>query len=575
MFTSSTKNGSENSNKEMGNPKQDGIHPFVIFCSVVASTGTFNAGVNTSALNIPAYFIRNCPGVEPSDITYFSGTGLPQCIPMSDIVWGFATGMLAFGGLLGAILASPMAEKMGRRDAMCFINITFLIGAILISAATTSTMFIIGRVFVGIGSGSMSVLVSMYIAEIAPPKQRGMLVGLLQLFATCGILAIELCGLGLQSAVGWRISSAITIIPALLQIILLPFCVRSPRWLINHNRTDEAYKALSQLRMGDIDAEFNDMTHCSSNNTVIQHSPPSLISSTDNEDTLITDQCVKHQKRSYNTIHNDMVKTLSEASSSSPIKKEGIKALSLTQLIRIPIFAKLTLKMMVLHAGFQLCGILAIMYYSTSIFETTFDGSVAAYVTVGVASVFVVSTMIGLTMVDRLGRKVLILFSSIAMGISSILMTVALVFDIPVFQVICIMLFVATFAVGLGICPFLFSSESFPTYAVGAACSASLMTNWLCNFMIGLLFPTMMRGLGDYVFIPFAGYCYRIKISLHVIHACKKAIVAPTGATNANSVAIITYIQVIVALEVAKHAQMIAIMDSIQATLALRIAIFT
>ncbi|KAI7848729.1 major facilitator superfamily domain-containing protein [Circinella umbellata] len=506
---------------------QTRIHPLVIFCSIVASMGTFNAGINTSALNIPGYFVRNCPNVDSSEITYFPGTGLPECIPMNDFVWGIATGMLALGGLVGAIIAGRLAKYTGRRDTMFIINSTFFIGAILMGSATTSAMLIIGRIFAGIGSGSMSVLVSMYIAEIAPPKQRGMLVGLLQLFATCGFLVIELCGLGLQSAIGWRISSVITVIPALLQIILLPFCVRSPRWLINQNRVDEAYKALSKLRQGDIDAEFNDMTHFSSTssrdmgknveyNTSFTLSPPSLSSSTNNENVIIPYQQeqLNYRQQSDNSIYSTKKSLAITLSSPLPVK-EGTKqreSLSLIQLVNIPVLAKLTFKMIILHAGFQLCGILAIMYYSTSIFQTTFDGNYAAYVTVGVSGVFVIFTMIGLILVDRLGRKALILFSSVTMCISCILMTVALTFDKPIFQVVCIMLFVATFAVGLGICPFLFASESFPTYAIDAGCSAALMSNWFFNFAMGLLFPTLMKALDVYVFVPFAVITFLLAI---------------------------------------------------------------
>ncbi|KAG2224410.1 hypothetical protein INT45_002949 [Circinella minor] len=508
----------KNNNNNKTDSTQAGVHPFVILCSIVASMGTFNAGINTSALNIPGYFVRNCPNADPGEVTYFPETVLPECIPMNDFVWGIATGMFALGGLVGGIIAGHLAEYTGRRDTMFIINSTFFIGAILMGPATTSVMFIIGRIFVGIGSGSMSVLVSMYIAEIAPPKQRGMLVGLLQLFATCGFLVIELCGLGLQSAIGWHISSVITVIPALLQIILLPFCVRSPRWLVNQNRVDEAYKALSKLRQGDIDVEFNDMTHFSSSssrntgknvdyNTSFTLSPPSLSSSINNGSTIITyQQQSNYQQQSYNSIYKNkqsLTLTLSPPLPAEEETKEG-ESLSLIQLMRIPVLAKFTLKMISLHTGFQLCGILAIMYYSTSIFQTTFDRNYAAYVTVGVSGVFVIFTMIGLILVDRLGRKALILFSSVTMCISCILMTVALIFDKSIFQVVCIMLFVATFAVGLGICPFLFASESFPTYAIGAGCSAALMSNWFFNFAIGLLFPTLMKALDVYVFVPFA-----------------------------------------------------------------------
>ena len=77
----------KNNNDIKQDSTQAGVHPFVIFCSIVASAGTFNAGINTSALNIPGYYVRNCPNAEPGEITYFPGTGLPECIPMNDVVW--------------------------------------------------------------------------------------------------------------------------------------------------------------------------------------------------------------------------------------------------------------------------------------------------------------------------------------------------------------------------------------------------------------------------------------------------------------------------------------------------------
>ncbi|KAI9262398.1 general substrate transporter [Phascolomyces articulosus] len=463
--------------------REAGVCPFVLFCAIVASLGALNGGINMSALNIPEYFVRNCPDVASGIMTYFPGSTLPRCIPMDDLIWGIATGMFALGGIPGALIAGRLAESLGRRDAMLVTNITFLIGAVLISVSTTTAMFIIGRIFVGMGSGAMTVLVSMYTAEISPPKQRGVIVGLLQLFFQLGFVVIQLCGLGLQSSIGWRVISVITVAPALLQVILLPFCARSPRWLLNQNRNNEAHGALLKLRRGNIELEFNDMAH------------------------LFTTDRQQQKTSSQSPIHNEKISTaLTPSPSSQPEKEqdEEIESLSLLQILRIPILAIVTMKMMVIHAGFQLCGIAAIMYYSTSLFQAAFDGSKAAYVTVGASGVFFVFTIIGLTMVDRLGRKVLIFISAIGMSISSIIMTVALVLEIPILQVIAILLFVSAFAVGLGICAFLLSSESFPTYAVSAGCSIALMTNWFFNFVVGLLFPTLLRVLDNYVFVPFA-----------------------------------------------------------------------
>lgn len=128
---------------------------YVIFCCFVSCLGALNNGVNTSSLNIPGDYVKSCPGVPQGEVTYYPGSSLPECIPMSDWIWGVATGMFAVGGLLGALMAGPMAERFGRRDSMLIMNVSFFIGAVLISVATSSAQFAIGRIFVGIGSGFM------------------------------------------------------------------------------------------------------------------------------------------------------------------------------------------------------------------------------------------------------------------------------------------------------------------------------------------------------------------------------------------------------------------------------------
>jgi hypothetical protein len=91
------------------------------------------------------------------------------------------------------------------------------------------------------------------------------------------------------------------------------------------------------------------------------------------------------------------------------------------------------------------------------------------------------------------------------MCLFGVLETIGLRFDIGALQVVCVLLFVASFAIGLGIIPFLYTAEVYPTYAVSGASSAALTVNWLCNFIIGLIFPTLQNACGPYVFLIFAG----------------------------------------------------------------------
>lgn len=368
---------------------------------------------------------------------------------------------------------------------MIIMNVNFFIGAVLLSVATTSAQFAIGRIFVGIGSGFMTCVISVYVSEISPPKFRGALTSILQLFTTLGILIIECISLGLDSAIGWRIVVVITVVPAIAQMLLLPFCSRSPRWLINENRIAEARVEFLRLRNGDIDVEFNDMilgiTKCNSEKKLVDK---------EKEDPAGVD----------NSPANKEVNGDAEANFESEAQ------LNIIQVLSIPVLASVSLKIFVVHALSQLTGINAIMYYSTSIFEISFHEN-AKYVTIGVSALNVAVTCLGLSLIDRLGRKTLLLISTGGMCVWCVIMTIGMHFLVGALQVVCIMLYVAFFAVGLGMIPFVLNGESFPTYAIGAASSTCLAINWLCNFIIGLIFPTLLAACGPYVFLIFAGLC--------------------------------------------------------------------
>ncbi|KAI9289495.1 general substrate transporter [Umbelopsis sp. AD052] len=466
--------------------REAGVRPYVYFCVVIAALGAMNNGFNTSSLNIPGDSVRQCPG-GPGVIEYYPGSPLPMCIPMSDWIWGAVTGMFAIGGLIGALLADPMSSKWGRRDSMLMINTSFFIGAILLSTATSAGQFAVGRIFVGIGSGFMTVVISMYIAEISPPSHRGALGSFLQLFMTIGILIIEAIGLGLSSAIGWRVVVVFTVIPAIIQMVCLPFCTRSPRWLISQNRIEEARAALLRLRNGDIEEEFADM----------------VASAKKKKGTAIASDEKPIEGNDSAIVAHDNNGVTSDAEANAPAFESEV-SLSFWDLMTIPVFLKLTICMVVVHAGSQLSGINAVMYYSTTIFQIAF-GNQAPYVTVGVGALNVVLTVVSLLLIDRVGRKILLLVSEFGMCIFCVIMCVAVVVGIPALQVVCIMLFVCCYAVGLGVIPFILVAEVFPTYAVGAASSAALVANWFFNFVIGLIYPALQAAMGGYVFLIFAG----------------------------------------------------------------------
>ncbi|CAO3618844.1 unnamed protein product [Cunninghamella blakesleeana] len=387
---------------------------------------------------------------------------------------------------------------------MLIINIAYFIGAILASLSTTSTQFAFGRLCIGIASGVMTVIVGVYIAEVSPIQYRGTLVSFLQLFYTFGIFIVELIGLGTSSAVGWRIVVMLTIVPSIIQLIGLPFCVRSPRWLISKGRIIEAKESLLHLRHGDIEDEFAEMLSTSKNNNNNNNSQD-----VHHDIEKINDQQQEHEQiKDNDSAAGFSVTNLSTVQVGDQLdQSKSDITLNFYQMMKVPVLAILAVKVVIIHAFSQLTGINAIMYYSTSIFENSFHDN-AKYATIGVGAINMVVTILGSYLVDRLGRKVLLIISSAGMTIFLILEMIGLLFNIGALQVIGVLLFIAFYAIGLGIIPYIYTTEIFPTYAVGTASSAALTINWLCGFIIGFIFPSLNNAIGPYVFLIFAGFAF-------------------------------------------------------------------
>ncbi|KAL1925394.1 uncharacterized protein VTP21DRAFT_277 [Calcarisporiella thermophila] len=462
-----------------------GLRPYILFCALIASLGSFNAGFNTGVPNIPERIIRSCSN---DVLQQYADSPLPACLPMGDWIWGVSVGMFALGGLPGGLIANPLATRLGRRDSMMLNNIFFLIGGLLIATSTHVAQFAIGRFFTGIGSGFSTVVVSMYIAEMSPVHCRGALGTMLQLLLVVGILVSQSLGLGLSSVRGWRWLFAITVVPALLQLSLLPFCIRSPRWLISRNRIEEARIALQRVRGDtDIDDEFNEMVQAQQ-----QEKRAALKARA---------QLFEHSEGD-SAIEGSPNQSVNGAETGDT-KYNAAKPLTPRQIFSKPAFAKLALIVLVIHAGSQLSGINGVMYYSTSIFEKTFGPEAAPKVTLGVGCLNLVVTLMSTYLMDRAGRKILLLLSESGMCIFSVLMVIASVYHIDGLVIASVMLFVASFAIGLGTVPWLIVAELFPTYAVGAASSIAIGINWFANFIIGLIFPALSSGLKDYTFLVF------------------------------------------------------------------------
>ncbi|KAJ1978397.1 Bifunctional purine biosynthesis protein PurH [Dimargaris xerosporica] len=530
-------------------------HLFV--SALVACLGSFNNGYNTSVFNIPEGVIRFCEGVTPADNHHGA---FPDCIPMDNFQWGITVALFAIGGLFGGLLGGPAITRLGRRWAMFWNNLFLIAGVILVATTTSIGQIVTGRFVVGIGCGGACVITPTYLSEISTVETRGALGTMNQLFIVIGILLTEAIGLGLSDPPYWRLLSGISAFVAVAQMAGCFYIDESPKFLMLQGRKTEAERVLQRLRGStNVQDELNQMvkaqwgdesapaaaalTPCletdsdtsssqemsknrslKGQTTLARASPFRTEKETDNVGELHLDTRANTEVRSEAAVSITggngggvrSEKTMGEGGQGGGggraralFQHQPDQAINIIQLLRNRKGSYNLARSIIIASIFtsvqQLSGINGVMFYSTSIFNRLFaDQETPKLITVGTGVLNLVMTLATIPVVDRLGRKALTLTSSAGMTLASILIVVGSVADIDVLVVVCVFLFIATFAVGLGVTPWLVMTEVFPTYAVSAASSWCMVLNWFSNFLVGVIFPSLQKGLGDYTFVPFA-----------------------------------------------------------------------
>lgn len=435
-------------------PKKN-ITPYLLFCVSTAVIGSLQFGYNTGVINAPEQKLR----------TFFQNVsseryGEPFSAGATTMVWSFAVAIFSVGGMIGSFSVGALVDRFGRRKSMLFANILALLGGGLMGLSSLSRsyeMIIIGRLIIGVFCGLCTGLTPMYIGEISPTAVRGAFGTLHQLGVVIGILIAQI--FGLESLLGsdllWPLLLALTIIPAVLQSIMLPFCPESPRYLlIVLNKEEEARKALERLRG-----------------------------------------------------HEDVSDDVQE------MKDEGLKMsmekkVTIIELFRSPVYRQPIVIAIILQLSQQLSGINAVFYYSTSIFA---DAGVTQpiYATIGAGVVNTVFTVVSLFLVERAGRRTLHLIGLAGMAVCALLMTIALALvskDTPALSYLAIVAvfgFVASFELGPGPIPWFIVAELFSQGPRPAAMAVSGFSNWTANFLVGIGFPKLAEVLGGYVFLIF------------------------------------------------------------------------
>ncbi|MGM1055359.1 MAG: sugar porter family MFS transporter [Bacteroidota bacterium] len=356
--------------------------------------------------------------------------------------------MALWGTVAGAIFGGIPTNRLGRKTTLVWIGIFYVISALGSAFANDPVTFAVFRFLGGVGVGVSTIAAPTYVSEIAPAKDRGRLVSLYQFNIVLGILIAFLSNYLLRNtgAEPWRWMLGVEAIPAVFYTVFVFFVPRSPRWLISRKKYEEAEKVMKIINPDD-----------------------------------------------------DVKQKMLEIKEQSEVKVSGENIF--LRKYRFPLLLAF------LIAFFnQLSGINAFLYYAPRIFEEAGLGvSTALLSSIGIGVVNLLFTLLGVFLIDKLGRKQLMLFGSIGYIISLGLVAAAFFLDwgglwIPIF----LFLFIASHAIGQGAVIWVFISEIFPNHLRASGQSFGASTHWVLAAIIPALIPYLFSTIGaGYVFAFF------------------------------------------------------------------------
>ncbi len=348
--------------------------------------------------------------------------------------------ILLIGALIGATFGGVLADRIGRKYSLLFSSVLFFVGTALLATADTLFILMIGRCICGFAVGIVSLVVPLYIAEMSDPTHRGVLVSLNQLAITLGILAAYIINYVFASSGEWKSMFGSGLIPAIILFFGLFFLPESPSYLAEIGKHEKAKKILSKIR----------------------------------------------------TIRSDEEVVLKQETTKEKVKWKHV-------------FDKTIRPALVVGIGVsilqQLSGINGVIFYAPKIFQMAgfalAQNAILASISVGVINV--IMTIVALWLIDLVGRRPLLIVGLSGMVVALILLGASFVFFhayLGLIAIICIITYIAFFAISLGPIPWLLFSEIFPLGVRGRAMGVAFFVNWIVNYMVSLTFLTFTQVLG-------------------------------------------------------------------------------
>jgi len=399
--------------------------------TTVGALGGFLFGFDTAVISGTTHSLTIAYGLSPREL-------------------GITVAMALLGTIVGAMSAGIPGQKWGGRETLRVLAVFYVISALGCAFAWNWDTLLVARFIGGLGIGGSSVLGPVYIAELAPAKTRGRLVGTFQINIVIGILFAYLSNycigrLGLGAA-EWRWQLGIAAVPALVFLVLLFRIPPSSRWLVTQKRVDEARGVLQLMGAENPEGELREIV---------------------------------------DSIHLERLQT------SEPL---------FSWKYRFPLFLAITIGMFN-----QLSGINAILYYLNDIFAAAgyskMSGDLQA---VAVGGMNLLATLLGMSVIDKLGRKTLLLIGSVGtaaclFGVSWVFFTNSHQSDLLWFLVA----YIAFFAISQGAVIWVYIGEVFPNRVRAKGQSVGSSSHWIMNAIIAYTFPQLAKSSGAYPFVFF------------------------------------------------------------------------
>jgi sugar porter (SP) family MFS transporter len=360
--------------------------------------------------------------------------------------------VLLLGAVAGALASGRISDAIGRRAILGVLGVIFTIGIAITAVADAYWTMMVGRIVMGIGVGGVSATVPTYLGEMSPAHIRGRMLTLNQLLITVGLLAAYLVNLALSGSGDWRAMFWIGAIPSSLLALSALWLPESPRWQFSHGRVEQARATLASV------------------------TEPGE-----------ADRVIERYER------EDAERQSADLTTGDGAAATGMRAL-LAPHGRPALLVGLTLAVLQ-----QFAGINTIIYYAPTIMdETGLSASNSILYAVAIGVVNLLMTIVSIRLIDRLGRRPLLLASLAGMAASVAFLGIAFIAGMgSVVVLVAMVLYIVSFAVGMGPVFWVLLGEVFPPRSRAEGAGAGSTANWLSNFVVSLVFLPLVAWIGQ------------------------------------------------------------------------------